>query len=93
MEQEKTLQIIQDYIQEHADLFERHALEIDAILDEAMKEYDSGVEHIKQSIIDDVDTVDDPQEKMLLQIKNLEKDIAEKTLLKLTKYQEISIVE
>jgi hypothetical protein len=93
MEQEQTLQLIQEYIQEHAELFERHAIEIDAILDEAMKEYDSGVEEIKQSIINDTDAGDDPQEKMLNLIKNLEKDIAEKTHMKLNKYQEGAVGE
>lgn len=88
MESEKTLQFIQSYIQEHAELFDRHALEIDMILDEAMKEYDRGIEEMKQSIAQDTESLGDPQEQMLLMVKDLEQNITEKTLRKLHQYQE-----
>lgn len=88
MKQENFLQIIQEYVQEHPEVFEQAAIDIDTILEEAMKEYDQGVEKIKKQIINDPNPIENPETEMLKQVEVLKKEIIEKTTAKLHTYNE-----
>lgn len=72
MDIESLEKLIREYVSEHPEQFEKAALDIDAIVDETMRDYDASVEKIKQSIIDDPNPDIDPEAEMLKQIKELQ---------------------
>lgn len=79
-------QAIKDYVAQNPEAFEKAAVDIDSIIDEAVKQYDSAVEKIKNEIINDPNPIENPEQVMLERIKGLETEITTTTIEKLEGY-------
>lgn len=79
-------QAIKDYVAQNPEAFEKVAVDIDSIIDEAVKQYDSSVEKIKNEIINDPNPIENPEQVMLKRIKELETEITTDTIAKLETY-------
>lgn len=77
---------IKEYIAQNPEAFEKAAVDIDTIIDEAVKQYDTAVEKIKNEIINDPNPIENPEQAMLERIKELETQIAAATIEKLEGY-------
>ena len=88
MDIESLKKLIQEYVNEHPEQFEKAALDIDAIVDEVIHEYDSSVETIKQSVIDDPNPDIDPETEMLKQVKELQAKLSREVQRRLDVYVE-----
>lgn len=79
-------QAIKDYVAQNPEAFEKAAVDIDTIIDEAVKQYDTAVEKIKNEIINDPNPIENPEQAMLERIKELEAQITATTIEKLEGY-------
>ncbi len=79
-------QAIKEYVAQNPEAFERAALDIDTIIDDSMKQYDVGVEEIKNAIINDPNPIENPEQTMLERVKGLEAQITASTLARLEGY-------
>lgn len=83
--------IITEYIMDHAEQFERAAINIDTLIDEAMQNYDTSVEKIKNDIITSPEVIEDPQQEMRNQIEQLKAQIVTATLAKINTLADVSV--
>ena len=86
MDNESLKKLIQEYVAEHSEQFEKAALDIDAIIDETMREYDASVEEIKKSIINDPNPDTDPETEMLRRVTGLQEKLSGEIQKKLDAY-------
>lgn len=77
---------ILQYAQEHHDLFEKVAFDIDEIIDQSVKEYDSAQDRVKDEIINDPMEIKNPEEEMKTRLGIEQKRIEQETEKKLQNY-------